>query len=226
MKRKQTILLSTALIAILLISSIFLLQNKQTVQLEKEKPEGESIGADEKSEDVYHSLIEKYRTAIVEEWDQEQLDAEDLGPAHYTPQSLADDYGYEFRDLNGDGYLELILGVHYEDGTNEIREIYTLQDGIPTRVFSNGIRTNLSIYDDGTIQETYGMRSEGYYQIKKDGSPQLIEGYEMDQVGEYRNVNDDTEIMTEEKKAALAKKYEEIGERKHTFRPFAQEEER
>lgn len=100
----------------------------------------------------YNSLLNTYRQAIVEQWDYENLDKLRLGPLNYDRQPLPYDYGYDFKDINGNGDLELILGVNQENGEPWIQEIYTLRGNSPSKILESAIRTTLNIYEDGTIE--------------------------------------------------------------------------
>ncbi len=174
----------------------------------------------------YHDLIELYRKAVSERWYQDQLDNYDLGPAHYHPKPLSFDYGYELRDINGNGNLELILGLYQDDGEAEVHEIYTLQNGEPVQVFVNGIRTNVSIYDDGTISQSDGAKSLGYYTLNDDGSPELIDGYETinQPEGKYKSVTNPEEALTQDDVDDLHKEYNDKRV-EHLFTPFVLGEE-
>ena len=173
---------------------------------------------------VYKDLIELYRTAIKEQWSKERLIKNEIGPYYdHSEPMLFDDYGYEFRDINGDGVSEFVLGSYREDGKAEVQEIYTIQNDQPARIFVNGLRTNIHIYRDGTISESYGIRSMGYYQLNKDGTRELIDGYHLNDRGEYEHIVDSSP-MTEKDIDEMVKKYNDIGIINHAFTPFVLDE--
>lgn len=173
----------------------------------------------------YYPLMETYREAVKDRWSQKKLDERYLGPSHYEPHPLPKNYGYELRDINGNGTLELILGIHLENGETEVQEIYTLQDNEPVKIFANGIRTNIEIYKDGTISHVYGVMSTGFYTLSDDGTYELEEGYEINDDGKYKDSLDSDRILTETEIKAIHKKYEEADLMQHSFTPFVLETE-
>lgn len=184
----------------------------------------------------YNKLIETYRTAIREEWEQSELDKLDLGPLHYEPQPLSSDYGYELRDINGDGLPELVLGVYRDDVRAEICEIYALQDKEPVKVFENAIRTNINIYKDGTIRTDSSVRAGSmiqymFYELNDDGTKQWKAGYERDtsENPSYHSLTDPEavpdESITEGDGKRIREKYKDIDIIYHAFTPFVLDEE-
>lgn len=176
--------------------------------------------------DEYKPLIDRYERAIREQWPSERLLEKDLGSLYDLPGPIIEDgYGYEFRDINGDGLAELVLGIQLDDGSIEVHEIYALQKGKPEKLFIRGIRSNLGIYKDGTVSVSYGMKSMGYYRINEQGEAELKEGYDLDTSGRYVDLMHTSKIMDESEVDVLHKKYSDnIGLIKHLFTPFIIEE--
>ena len=100
----------------------------------------------EENERVYGEIIEKYNTAIKEQWN-EKLIQENLNEMiHYYYGDAREEYlffdmrkswdlGYCLIDLDGDESDELIIGgFSYEDNSVEIYDLYTSIDQTPVRV--------------------------------------------------------------------------------------------
>lgn len=189
----------------------------------------------------YKELIETYRTAISDEWDQSALEEEDLGPIRDNPQPLPSNYGYELRDINGNGLPELVVGVNGEGEETEVYEIYTLQDKKPVKVFENGVRIEINIYENRTIEQTgvvypiKGIHMDMFYMLNDDGTKKWQHGYEID-LGEesYRYLSDPEKetpayfesAMTKVDAEAINERYNEIGKIEHSFTPFVSDEEK
>ncbi|HSJ37577.1 MAG TPA: S8/S53 family peptidase [Planococcus sp. (in: firmicutes)] len=175
----------------------------------------------------YNSMIETYRTAINEQWGQSELVQKGLGPLNYDLQSLSSDYGYELRDINGNGKLELVLGVYREDGEAEIHEIYTLQNEKPIKLFEVGLRTNVNIYKDGTIKTCSSVQVGTiiqctFYQLNDDGTQQWQAEFEKS-TGEdpvYKSLTDPDGLMAEVGIETINEKYKESDIIGHSFIPF------
>src|SRR5699024_6981288 len=159
-------------------------------------------------------------------WPSERLLEKDLGSLYDLPGPIIEDgYGYEFRDINGDGLAELVLGIQLDDGSIEVHEIYALQKGKPEKLFIRGIRSNLAVYKDGTVSVSYGIRSMGYYGINEQGEAEMKEGYDLDTSGRYIDLMNTSKIMDKSEVDVLHKKYSDnIGLIKHLFTPFIIEE--
>lgn len=175
----------------------------------------------------YNELLETYRMAVSEKWGQNELDEKDLGPIHYEPQSLPDDYGYELRDIAGNGLPELILGVYREDGRSEIHEIYTLKNNKPVKIFENEIRKNINIYKDGTIKTSSSLRAgsvfqEIFYTLNDDGTVEMKTGYEEEKGVElrYKSLSNPEELLTDADVEKINEKYRPIDIINHSFTPF------
>lgn len=217
-------------------------KEKQEAAEEKEKEAKAEAEREEKALSYYNELIETYRTAINEEWNSSKLYEEDLGPSYYRDipddagSPFPDNFGYELKDINGNGLPELVLGSYLEDGEAYIDEIYSLDNKEPVKLFESDIRINLGIYKDGTIVET-GVTSPGlgttatiYYKLADDGTKQWVEGYE-GQIGENPSYTiltdpnaDSNESTNEENVDKIREKYKETDIIEHSFTPFASDE--
>lgn len=185
----------------------------------------------------YDQLLRTYRKAVQEQWGQDRLDRKEFGPIHYEPQPLPKDYGYELRDINGNGVPELLLGVYREDGKAEINEIYTLQNKKPKKVFESAIRTNVHMYQDGTIETCSSLQAGSMlqcllYQLDPDGARKWRAGYEGNygQSATYKAISDPEsntgKVVTQEELNVLRKKYSESKILDHSFTPFLSKKEK
>lgn len=178
----------------------------------------------------YQTLIETYRTAITEQWDEPTLAEMNLGPASYHSGPLSSDYGYEFRDINNDGVQEMIAGI-YIDGNQWIDEIYTLKGKEPVKIFESGIRYRADIYEDGTIKESGssgGLYSNYFYELDENGTKALKKGFEENAAeGTYNDLTIPYphQPMEEAEVVEILEEYEGIEVIEHTFIPFVSGEE-
>lgn len=172
--------------------------------------------------EIYGELIEIYQQAIEEQWSADKLLEEDIYPfdGYASERRLPETLGYEFRDINQDGTLEMIVGDYLEDESPEIYDIYKMIDGELEKVFTNGIRTKVTIYEDGTVSDTYSNQYLGYYHLKSNGEKNVIDGFKLNNSGEFVNLVDEDELMSEAAKKDLVSQYNNIKITKHTFNPF------
>ncbi len=121
----------------------------------------------EENERVYGEIIEKYNTAIKEQWN-EKLTEENLNEMiHYYYGDAREEYlffdmrkswnlGYCLIDLDGDESDELIIGgFSYENNLVEIYDLYTSIDQTPVRVLEC-------------------WESEFYYLFREDGKYKIL----------------------------------------------------
>ncbi|MCR4652062.1 MAG: hypothetical protein K5662_10010 [Lachnospiraceae bacterium] len=108
-----------------------------------------------RGEDLYDSVIEKYKEAILGEWDEDMLEAEGICPELY--QMAQEDIlsiGYCFFDMNNDNIEEMLIGRITENITSEmIYDIYTIVDRVPTSVLA------------GPNRKSYPMGAKTYFLI-------------------------------------------------------------
>lgn len=172
----------------------------------------------------YNELIENYYLAVGQRWDTRELSEMDLGPSYHDPQPLPEDYGFELRDINGDGVPELILGIY---GTDMINEIYTMQNNEPTNIFKSNLHYYSYIYSNGTIH-TYSSERVGsifgrvYYKLNNDGSKQEFFTYyeRADKSGFYEDASDSAHPISTLEIEEINKKHLETDIINHSFTPF------
>jgi hypothetical protein len=86
---------------------------------------------------IYAQQIQRYRTAIAQQWDKDTYSANGLSvlPLQYDQGQLPDNIGVGFVDLDQDGSWELILGAVWNAEADPlVFEIWTLVDGAPKMV--------------------------------------------------------------------------------------------
>lgn len=90
---------------------------------------------------VYAQQIERYYTAISQQWDETAYLEHEMSPlaAHYYEGKPLDNVGFTFMDLDGDGIWELIIGA-IKNAENDplIFEIWTLKNDEPVMVAQSG----------------------------------------------------------------------------------------
>ncbi len=121
----------------------------------------------EENEKVYKEIIEKYNTAIKEQWNEKLIEENLNEMIHYYYGDAREEYaffdmrkswdlGYCLIDLDGDKSDELIIGgFSYEDNSVEIYDLYTSIDQTPVRVLEC-------------------WESEFYYLFREDGKYKLL----------------------------------------------------
>ena len=111
--------------------------------------------------DLYGSVLKKHRKALTEKWDSEKLKKENMSSiywqiAQYDKGSLTDKIGYAYKDLNGDGTDELLIGeISRSSEPSVIYDIYTMKDRKPVHVVSGGERNRYYMLENGMICNDY-----------------------------------------------------------------------
>lgn len=103
--------------------------------------------------DGHSKTLLYFYNAIIEEWDYQKIVDSGFCEPYYFPNSL-EDYGFVLRDLNSDGIKELII-LHKDYFTSNgdifITAIYTLKNGISTRILESWTRNRHYILHDGSV---------------------------------------------------------------------------
>ena len=115
---------------------------------------------------VYAQQIERYYTAISQQWDESDYWEHEMSPlvTHYYDGKSLDNVGFTFMDLDGDGVNELII----TDGMM-IYDLYTMQNGTPVKLLTGWERNAYRLCQNNVI---YNQGSNGaastvfnYYQL-------------------------------------------------------------
>ena len=144
----------------------------------------------------YQSILDKYRTALQEGWDEEKLVENGLSyMLRYSaePKDRAA-VGYMIRDINNDGTGELFIGKQPEGKYQEtIYQIYTLKNGEPVLVIEGSERDEYFLcVDNSTIyREGSGSAFDGFFfsYILDPGTEKLrmVEGLLFDERADEKN---------------------------------------
>ena len=107
-------------------------------------PSGETEGdAADALEAVYAQQIQRYFTAISEQWNEgAYFDNEMSAMVSYYYEGIAlENVGYTFVDLDNDGSRELVIGaIKNAERDPLVFEIWTLKDGAPVMLVQSGSR--------------------------------------------------------------------------------------
>ena len=92
---------------------------------------------------VYAQQIERYYTAISQQWDEGAYFEHEMSAlaAYYYDGNALDNVGFTFMDLDGDGVWELIIGaIKNAEQDPLVFEIWTLKNDEPVMVAQSGAR--------------------------------------------------------------------------------------
>ena len=148
------------------------------------------------AEKEYQDILEKYRTALREGWDEEKLTQNGLSYMlrYSTEEKDRDAVGYMILDINNDGTGELFIGKQPEGKYQEtIYQIYTLKNGKPVLVADGSERDGYFLcVDNSTIyREGSGSAFDGFFfsYILDPGAEKLrmVEGLLFDERADEKN---------------------------------------
>lgn len=111
-------------------------------------------GCGSKGEGIYQDVLERYVTAMEEDWDGEMLRLADMSALYATKSDAEEDVGYCFYDVDGNGNPELLIGdvspsSHY---TGMIYDMYTLVEGSVFPVLSGRDNHRYFLCEDNEIE--------------------------------------------------------------------------
>ncbi|MBQ8459930.1 hypothetical protein IJ541_07495 [bacterium] len=111
-----------------------------------------------RGEDLYKSILEKHKTALIEKWDSSKLEKENMSYMYNIIPS--NKVGYAYYDINADGIDELVIGEIAEGNwKGVIYDIYTMVDRKPQHMISGGSRNRYYVCDNSFVCREYSSGS-------------------------------------------------------------------
>ena len=140
---------------------------------------------------VYAQQIERYYTAISQQWDEGTYFDHEMSAlaAYYYEGKPLDNVGFTFMDLDGDGIWELIIGAILNAQRDPlVFEIWTLKNDKPVMIAQSGSRNRYYLqYDEEDDLWSVAYEAENgaanravYYLQLADGKFQVIQGIVFD----------------------------------------------
>ncbi|MBR4879003.1 MAG: hypothetical protein IKU13_04160 [Clostridia bacterium] len=159
--------------------------------------EAESTAADEGSDtpdfvyEDYAQQIERYYTAISEQWDESTYFENEMSAmaAYYYEGNALDNVGFACIDLDGDDTQELVIGaIQNADKQPLVFEIWTLKDGEPEMLAQSGSRNRyyLQYAEDDKMWSVANEAENGaannavYYLQLTEGKFEVMQGIVFD----------------------------------------------
>jgi predicted small lipoprotein YifL len=136
---------------------------------------------------VYHQQIERYHTAISQQWDESAYFDHEMSvlAAHYYDEKSLDNIGFTFMDLDGDGIWELIIGaIKNAERDPLIFEIWALKNDEPVMIAQSGSNNRYYLQysqEDDLWSVAYEAENGAanramYYLQLQDGEFQVTQG--------------------------------------------------
>ena len=149
-------------------------------------------------DEVYVEQIVRYKTAISEQWTEEQYFDNELStlPYYYSEGDPLNNVGFGFVDLDNDGSLELVIGaILNAERDPVVFEIWTLVEGEPVMVAQSGSRNRYYLQyaeEDSAWYVAYegsnGAANSGtYYLMLIDGKFEVMQGIVFDALADEAN---------------------------------------
>ena len=147
---------------------------------------------------VYAQQIQRYHTALSEQWSEEQYLENGMSalPAYYYEGNPQENVGFGFTDLDNDGHWELIIGAILKaDQDPAVFEIWTLVDGEPVMLAQGSSRTRYVLQYGEEDQMWYivneasnGAASHAtYYLMLNEGKFEVVQGVVLDAMANEQN---------------------------------------
>ena len=165
---------------------------------------------------VYAQQIERYYSAISQQWDESAYWDHEMSPlvTHYYDEKSLDNVGFTFMDLDGDGIWELIIGaIQNAEIDPLVFEIWTLKNHEPVMLAQSGSHNRYYLqYAEEDDLWSVAYESENgaanhavYYLQLQDGEFQVTQGVVFDALANEKkpwfmtydldwNVSNDTPI--------------------------------
>ncbi len=97
-------------------------------------------------QNVYKSILDKYRTAISENWDYAKCLDADICPLFKTSDTASfEDIGAALIDMDNDGYLELIIGNPKDTTGKSVYDVWTYNGSTAAKLITAHERSLLNI---------------------------------------------------------------------------------
>ena len=132
-----------------------------------------NVQVNTESAEYYMFVIEKYKTALLENWTWEQCDQADISRQIMFNTTNMNDLGWCLLDLDGNGVEELIIS----DG-NQLFDLYTLMptDNSPGHILSANT-VHYTLCKDGTIEQREHVQQVNTYWrwFRLDGMDQILQ---------------------------------------------------
>ncbi|MDO5133675.1 MAG: YARHG domain-containing protein [Eubacteriales bacterium] len=160
-------------------------QRAQKRSQSRAKKSENRIAVSEASVEGYREIRERYENSFLEKWDEDEYDAHGVNRLVYNLDGPGD-LGYMYRDLDGDGEDEFLIGPTdtRSFGEGAVFVIYTMEDGIPVEVASGDENSIYYICGDGSVcrELNYedGSWEMDYYDLE-DGSLSVTNVLVMDE---------------------------------------------
>ncbi len=111
-------------------------------------------GGGMKGDDLYGEILAQLVTSCNEMWEADELEISDMSMMYAqlggTPEARLQNTGFFYRDVNGDGVDELLVGeITDGDWKGIIYDMWTMEDRAPAHVMSGWARNRFYALDTG-----------------------------------------------------------------------------
>ena len=142
---------------------------------------------------VYTQQIERYYTAVSQQWDMEAYLDHEMSAlaAYYYEGKPLDNIGFTFMDLDGDGIWELVIGAIKNAAQDPlVFEIWALKDGEPVMIAQSGSNNRYYLQyavEDNLWSVAYEAENNAanravYYLQLQDGKFKVMQGVVFDAI--------------------------------------------
>lgn len=148
--------------------------------------------------EVYAAQIQRYYTALSEQWDEGKYFENNMSalPYYYYEGNPLDNVGFGLVDLDNDKSPELIIGaILNQDKDPAVFEIWTLVDGKPVMLAQGGSRNRYVLQyvaeDDAWYVANEGSNSAAnsgtFYLMLNEGRFEIVQGIVFDAMADEQN---------------------------------------
>ena len=190
--KKFTLIAAAALLMLAILAGCDKPQEESPVIAEPSIESEDDVPSDS-ADTAYTRQIERYYTAISEQWDENAYFDNEMSSlaAYYYEGNALDNIGFALIDLDGDESRELIIGAIMNAETDPlVFEIWTLKDDEPVMLAQSGSRNRyyLQYAEDGGIWSVAYEAENGaanhavYYLQLTEGEFAVVQGVIFDAV--------------------------------------------